>query len=174
MAVKPHPYRYKTIDSYHTNDNIGTWPKLLACTIFLLCRLPQKVQTSRGQLGHQYTKVLPIFQQWRQMQAKHHPLRPSEVFLKPTSNLFLHITWWMLLWNVYGLEATRYEMQIWFLFNFCKFSIPTWWMLLRMTCSLVMIKWKLSCCIQNYLSIDMYLFSFSMCNSDEMRLYMRL
>lgn len=45
--------------------------------------------------NHQHKEVqyfLPIFQEWRQLQAKHHPLRPSEASLKPTRNLLLHIT----------------------------------------------------------------------------------
>ena len=124
--------------------------------------------------NHQHKEVqyfLPIFQEWRQLQAKHHPLRPSEASLKPMRNLLLHITWWMLLLNLYGLEANGYEMQFWFLFNFCKFSIQTWRMLLPLTCILVLNKTKLSCCWKNYLSIDMCLFGLSMWNSNEMRIY---
>ena len=72
--------------------------------IFFLCRLPPKAASQEKQ--HQkYRKVLPKLQL----------LRRLEVFLTTIKIIFLGFNFWMLLPNVYGQEAKRYEMKILFL-----------------------------------------------------------
>ena len=71
---------------------------------FFLCRLLPKAPSQEKQ--HQkYRKVLPKLQL----------LRRLEVFLTTIKIIFLGFNLWMLLPNVYGQEAKRYEMQISFL-----------------------------------------------------------
>ena len=71
---------------------------------FFLCRLPPKAPTQEKR--HQkYRKVLPKLQL----------LRWVEVFLTTIKIIFLGFNLWMLLPNVCGQEAKRYEMQISFL-----------------------------------------------------------